>query len=531
MQRSNPKVLFKDWVPEWLVKLILFTALMPNMVLFFLPIANMEASAGSLGCEPKDMQFAVTLFYAGFVGFYSLERRFFNFLATKEYFIIFTVLQMLTCLVLYHTTNLSVIFSIRFIQGILFSSSVNLSISTIFTRLSSNKAREMSFSFFFGMLICTTPFNNIVTADLIDNFDYFFVYKVALFSFVPALIMILLSMNYVRLQMKFPLYDLDWQSFILYSVVLILFGYMMVYGQQYYWFDDYNIRMAALATIVFLFLFAYRQFNLKRPYIDLKILQFRNFKIGCLVLFIMYVCRFASGVTNTYFATVLKFDPRHISYFNVFNLIGLVLGVTIACTLLLKKRNIRFIWGAGFLFLFAFHIAMYFLFNIAVNERYFFAPLFAQGMGVGLIMVPTIIYSIASVDIKLGPSAAAFCLAMRYLGFTISMGLVNFFSLYRKQQHHNRFQDNITASNHTVLAEISKYTDKLSSRGMLDSMTAKVANKLMLTDVDRQASLRYAMDYYEMMIWITLLMIVLVICTPYINKTMVFLKSKTLAPA
>lgn len=531
MRTTNPKTLFKEWVPEWLIKLILFVALMPSMVLFFLPIANIEASAGSLGCEPKDMQFAVALFYAGFVGFYSLERRFFSFLATKEYFIIFTVLQMITCLILYQTSHLYLIFPLRFFQGILFASSVNLSLSTIFTRLSSEKAREISFSFFFGMLICTTPFNNIVTADLIDNYDYFFVYKVAFFSFVPGLIMILLSMNYVRLQVKFPLYDLDWESFVLYSMVLVLFGYMMVYGQQYYWFEDYHMKLAMLGIVIFVFFFAYRQFNLKRPYINLQILKFRNFKVGCLVLFIMYICRFASGITNTYFGTVLKFDPRHISYINLFNLIGLILGVVIACTLLLKKTNIRFIWGTGFLFLFAFHLAMYFLFNIAVNESYFFLPLLAQGLGVGLIMVPTIVYVISSVDVSLGSSAAALCLAVRYLGFTISIGLVNYFSLYRKQQHYNRFQDNITSASYTLLDEMAKYMGKLSSRGMLPSMTETAAEKLLVVDVNRQASLRYAMDYYEMMTWITLLMIVLVICTPYINKTMVYLKSKTLVPA
>lgn len=531
MQPNNPKDLFKKWIPEWLVKIILFTVLMPSMVLFFLPQANLNASAGHYGCEPKDMQFAVTLFYAGFVGFYSLERRFFSFLATKEYFIIFNVLQTLSCVIMYCSTELYVIFPLRFLQGMLFASSVNLSLSTIFTRIDTEKAREISFSVFFGMLICTTPFNNIVTADLIDQFDYNFLYKMAVFAFMPGLAMILVSMNYVRLQVKFPLYDLDWQSFILYSSILIFFGYLMVYGQQFYWFQDPNLQLVGYGLILFIVLFAVRQFNIKRPYINLEIFKFRNFKIGCLVMFIMYICRFASGITNNYFGIILKFDPRHISYINTFNLAGLILGVTISCALLLQKKNIRFIWGLGFLFLLVFHISMYFLFNVAANESHYFIPLLLQGLGVGMIMVPTIIYVIASVDIKLGPSAAALCLAVRYLGFTVSMGLVNYFSLYRKGQHYNRFQDNITTANTVYHDEIAKYMDKLSSRGMLPSLTEKASQKLVVSDVNQQASLRYAMDYYEMMSWIILIMIILVICTPYINKTLVYLKSKTLVPA
>lgn len=531
MQPNNPKDLFKKWIPEWLVKIILFTILMPSMVLFFLPQANLNASAGHYGCEPKDMQFAVTLFYAGFVGFYALERRFFSFLATKEYFIIFNVLQILSCVVMYYSMELYVIFPLRFIQGMLFASSVNLSLSTIFSRIETEKAREISFSVFFGMLICTTPFNNIVTADLIDQFDYNFLYKIAVFSFMPGLMMILISMNYVRLQVKFPLYDLDWESFVLYSAIGILFGYLMVYGQQYYWFQDPDLRMVGYALLFFIFFFVYRQYNLKRPYINLNILKFRNFKVGCLVLFIMYICRFASGITNNYFGLVLKFDPRHISYINIFNLIGLICGVIFSCALLLQKRNIRFIWGTGFFFLLIFHVSMYFLFNISANESYYFAPLFTQGMGVGMIMVPTIIYIISSVDIKLGPSAAALALAVRYLGFTVSIALVNYFSLFRKSQHYNRFQDNITYANSVYQEEVAKYMSKLSSRGMLPSITEKASQKLVVADVNQQTSLRYAMDYYEMMAWVTLIMIVLVICTPYINKTIVYIKSKTLVPA
>lgn len=531
MQPNNPKDLFKKWIPEWLVKIILFTILMPSMVLFFLPQANLNASAGHYGCEPKDMQFAVTLFYAGFVGFYALERRFFSFLATKEYFIIFNVLQILSCIVMYYSMELYVIFPLRFIQGMLFASSVNLSLSTIFSRIETEKAREISFSVFFGMLICTTPFNNIVTADLIDQFDYNFLYKIAVFSFMPGLMMILISMNYVRLQVKFPLYDLDWESFVLYSAIGILFGYLMVYGQQYYWFQDPDLRMVGYALLFFIFFFVYRQYNLKRPYINLNIFKFRNFKVGCLVLFIMYICRFASGITNNYFGLVLKFDPRHISYINIFNLIGLICGVIFSCALLLQKRNIRFIWGTGFFFLLIFHVSMYFLFNISANETYYFAPLFTQGLGVGMIMVPTIIYMIASVDIKIGASAAAIALAVRYLGFTVSIALINYFSLFSKGQHYNRFQDNITYANSVYQEEVTKYANKLSSRGMLPSLTEKASQKLVVVDVNQQTSLRYAMDYYEMMAWVTLAMIVLVICTPYINKTIVYIKSKTLVPA
>ena len=62
---DNTLPIFKRWVPEWLIKVILFSLLLPSIVLFFLPLANIYAAAGYYGSEPADIQFSVALFYDG----------------------------------------------------------------------------------------------------------------------------------------------------------------------------------------------------------------------------------------------------------------------------------------------------------------------------------------------------------------------------------------------------------------------------------------------------------------------------------
>ena len=46
-------------------------------------MANINAAAGNTGGETYDIYFSVALFYAGYVSFFSLERRFFKYLAAK----------------------------------------------------------------------------------------------------------------------------------------------------------------------------------------------------------------------------------------------------------------------------------------------------------------------------------------------------------------------------------------------------------------------------------------------------------------
>lgn len=523
--------LFRPWVPEWLVKIILFILLLPSLVLFFLPLANLNAAAGYYGSEPADMQFAVVLFYAGYAGFYALEQRFFNYLATKEYFIIFTFSEIILALICYHTQVLYVLFPIRFIQGMFFASTVNLSLAMIFSRLHSERAREIGFSVFFGMLICTIPFNNLVTADIIDSFNFNIVYKCVVFSYLPGLFMLMISMNNVHLNVRFHMYQLDWESFFIYSTILCLIGYITVFGQQYYWLEDLRIRYSACGIAGLMLLYILRQRHSKRPYTDLAVFSSRNFILGLLLLFVLYICRFAAGITNTFFGSALKFDPIHISYINLFNLAGLITGVIVSCCMVLQKKPIRYMWLPGFGLLLVFHVMMFFLLAIQANENNYFLPLFMQGLGIGLVMVPTIVFVISSVPVSSGPSASALCLAVRFLGFCISIAMINYFELYEKSRHYNAFQDHLTKVNPVVRHTVQKHSADLLLKGIHHSRTLKASQKLLVGAVNEQSQIRFAMDYNELMVWMLAGVILLIALFPYLNRTAVYLKSSRLSPA
>ncbi|SUX45993.1 MFS transporter [Chryseobacterium indoltheticum] len=522
---------FKKWIPEWLVKIILFMMTLPGITIFFLPLANINAAAGYYGCEPADIQFSVALFYAGYVGFYSLERRFFSFLAAKEYFLLFMTLQIMACLICYYTNEIYILFPVRFIQGMLFACNVNLSLSLIFTRLSSERGREISFSVFFGILICALPFNNLITADLIDSYNFNNIYKGAVFLYFPGFIFLAITMRHYRINSRFPLYKLDWESFAIFSTLLILIGYITVFGQEYYWLEDNRILGSTIAIGALLVLLVFRQMFKKRPYINLSVFRYRNFTIGLVILFIMYICRFASGITNSYFISVLHFDPFYLSYINIFNLLGLITGIIVACCLVLQKKNIRSIWVPGFFTLLMFHAVMYFSFDVQADEFNYFIPLFIQGLGIGLIMVPTIIYIISSVPLQIGPSAAATALAIRYLGFCANIALINYYELYQKSRHYNAFQDRLSAIDPSIKDFLHRQTMKLNGKGMLEDHAVKGAEKLLRERVNLQSQLRFAMDYYEMMVWMLSITLVLILLFPYLNRTVLYLKSKRLSPA
>jgi len=153
--------LFKAWVPQWLAKLLLFALLLPNMIMFFLPLANEEVAAGYYGVEPNDVQFTVMLYYVGFASFYCLERRFYSYFTSKHYFVLFQLFQLLCCYLLFSAKLLLVVFVVRFVQGMLFASAVNLYLSMAGRYMKTFRAREVTYSLFFGMLLSASSFNNL----------------------------------------------------------------------------------------------------------------------------------------------------------------------------------------------------------------------------------------------------------------------------------------------------------------------------------------------------------------------------------
>ncbi|MBD1429399.1 efflux MFS transporter permease [Sphingobacterium litopenaei] len=524
------KGIFKEWVPEWLIKLILFSGLMPSMVLFFLPGANINVTAGYYGCQPSDVQLLIVLFYAGFVGFYILERRFFQFFPVKHYYIIFNILQILNCLLMHLISDIEWVYGLRFFQGMLFASAVNLSISMIFSRLKSERAKEGSYAVFFGMLLCSSPFNTFVTADFIDSFNFDEIYFYAAISFVPGLIMIMLTMRSIRQAKPYPLFSLDWGSFILYSLLIVSFGYMMVYGQEVYWFSDSKMLIALILFISLTLIFTVRQNVLKRICIHMGIFKSRNFLLGLLVLYMMYIERFSLSIANQYFLQVLHLDPIHLSYIQWFNILGIVCGVVFSMYWILAKRSVKWMWSFGYISLLTFHQIMFFSFESDGNDYYFFIPLVIHGLGVGLIMVPTILFVISSVKTHFGVSAAAVCLAIRYLGYTTSIGLQNFFKLFENSQHQEAFGSQLQPNNPIFREYLSTEAGKLMNQGLQYKEHA-AAIKLIAQRVRNEAYVRYAMDYYELMSLISICLLVLILFSPSLKTMYNKLKQNLVSPA
>jgi DHA2 family multidrug resistance protein len=519
--------IFRSWIPEWLIRFTIFLVLLPTVMLFALSTANVNAATGFYGAEPQDIQFSMLLYYASLASFTPLERRFFSRIATKEYFLICMVLQVLVTFWCYHTRELPVLFICRFLQGILNCGVTSICLTLLFSRLTSEHARETGYAIFYGMILCSASLTSLVTAPLVDDYEYNVLYKMIIYTFVPGAILLLLLMNKVHLAPhKTPLYQLDWSSFLLYAPMLILLGYIMIYGQQYYWLQDTWI-VWCIAGIIFLGIcFTVRQFSLKRPFIHMQVFKSRLFLFGLLLLGCLYIIRGAFNITTSYFSTVLGMDPLNTYELLTYNILGILIGGIISARLVVKKRPLQFIWLVGFFLLLVFHTSMYFLFASEADQSTFILPLIIQGLGAGMLMTPIILFIISSVPEAMSQSASAVGVFIRYTFFGLSTALINYFSLFFSKIHVTRMSDGISKVDNGLAERLNTYQSSLQARGLIPDQAVKLAPGLLDKAIQKQAFLKYAMDYYEFIGILILTVMLLIVMTPFINRTIINVKSK-----
>jgi len=521
----------KSWVPSWVIRIVLFMVILPSLGLFGLSTASGSGASGYYGAEPGDVQYSMIVFYAAVASFFALERRFFSFVAMKPYLLISTLVQIVTSYICYDTHNYQVLLLFRFLQGMANCASTSICITLIFGQLKTERAREIGYSIFYGMLLCIAQFTTLVTAPLLDAFDFNVLYKAVIFLYIPGTVLLFFLLNNVRTEKKFPLYQLDWASFLIYAAALCLLGYVLVYGQQYEWFSDRRISFATAGFVLLLFTHILRQRSLKRAYLDLDVFKYRKFALGALLIFILYICRGAMGVTTTYLVTVLGMDPIHIGYLYLANIAGVVFSVLVSSRLILMQRSMRLIWIMGFIFLLIFHAWMYTLFVPQADAVTFVVPLFIQGMGAGTLMAPIILFMISAVPAQLGGTASATGVFFRFTGFCSSIAVINYFSITRQTEHLNKFQEQLNTTNVLAVQRLAGYKQALISRGMAPDQASRLANGLLSKSVHVQTQLRYAMDYYQFICWLIVLTILLIALYPALNRTIINLRTNQPSPA
>ncbi len=494
------KSVFKNWVPNWLIVITLLLTVLTMTSVMGIYSAGAASAASYYGLDHTDIQYSTALFYAGLTAFFPLEKRLFNYFSSKTYFLMGYLVYAGLGLTLFFTQNAAIFLILRFLSGAVNVTVVSVVFFLIFQQFHSQRSRILGYAMFYGCILSSDALCTMLGAYVFENYDFNMIYLVIVFFQVPCVIMMFLILKekiYLH-QKRIPLYQIDWASLILYSLILCLVPYILLYGRYYGWFESGRITSCVIALLLLISLFVLRQVKLKRPFIDLRIYKYRNFKIGLVLLICFYISKGDMSISYTFFANNVHLDIYHQGYVLFFNSLGVIIGISLTARFILAGTEMRLIWLTGFLFLLIFHIYSIFLLGVQAEPSHLYIPLFFQGLGNGTLMLSLVIFTVTSVPPAIGPSASFTGISFRFMSFVASLSLISFMGLRQTSEHYNQLNNKVTVTNPQTEKYLQVYRLNAASRGATELQQSALSSKLMGAKVAGQTNLLFARDYYYM---------------------------------
>ena len=243
-------------------------------------------------------------------------------------------------------------------------------------------------------------------------------------------------------------------------------------------------------------LFIFKELSVKRPSLDFKVFQYANLRIGFLLFFLFYIARATLSLCHSAMFSIWNWDPARVAAVQYINGFGNIIGLGLSAFFLIKSIPNKYIFIVGFSLLAIFHFWFSFLFvpDIALSD--IFIPYILQGIGVGLLFVPLVLFTTSSVPSKMVVSSGIVAFSSRFWGSTIGFCIMQSSVAFLQKKHFFKFSQFITANSNETQEAVAKYTQSFIAKGYSADNANNLALKKILNTVYKQSILLSDMEIY-----------------------------------
>lgn len=198
--------------------------------------------------------------------------------------------------------------------------------------------------------------------------------------------------------LSIPLLGMDWLGSILWSMFMLGFTFICVYGNYYDWWEAPEIRTATWLTIAFLAINLWRASFLHHPYISFRAMTNYNFLRATAIYIIFFTLLATEHVfEHTYAARVLGFDETNLIDLNWYVLWGILAGCVFTyLTFALRRWSYKSMTAISFALAVIYLGWFYFMIDYGVEKESLFLPLFCRGFAsvvISIIYLTSIVQS------------------------------------------------------------------------------------------------------------------------------------------
>ncbi len=200
---------------------------------------------------------------------------------------------------------------------------------------------------------------------------------------------VLIFVKPVKGPLQIPLLGIDWIGAALWSIFMLCFTFICVYGEFFDWWDAKEIVGASILGLSCLAINLWRASFLHHPYISFQALTNRNVIRASLIYLVFFTLMATEHVfEHSYAATILGFDKTNLIDLNWFVLCGVIAGCAFTYFSFARHRwRYKTMTTIGFALAAVYLGWFYFTIDYGIEKDMLFFPLFIRGFASVIISI------------------------------------------------------------------------------------------------------------------------------------------------
>ena len=324
----------------------------------------------------------------------------------------------------------------------------------------------------------------------------------------------LLTLQFVRSPKygeKSAVRDIDWLGIWLLALTVGSLQYVLEKGQDDDWFSSNIIIVLAVAAVLGLYFFIWRELTYKKPIVDLRVLKNGNLRVGTILSFIMGFGLYGSTfIIPLYTQSILGWTAEQAGMLMVPAALTTAVMMPVIGTLLQKGVPQQYLVGAGFILFSIFTFWGYAILTPDTNADNFFWMLIVRGIGMGMLFIPITTLSLSTLKGQEIGQGAAFTGMMRQLGGSFGIALITTFLTRQNVIHRSDLVSKLDINNPAVQQRVHGMQHSFMNKGMASDVALKSSYAALDGMVSKQAAVLSYMDvfFYLGMIFL--------VCVPFV---------------
>ncbi|NDV94268.1 MFS transporter [Dysgonomonas sp. 521] len=386
---------FKDFVPDWLRFTILLLLTLVFQFSNSIYLTNLNEVIGGKALTSEDVKLISAASFIGmtmiFPILFRIKFRFMSrtiLLSAAAVIIVGNIISM-------YSNNVFILLVISFIVGAFKMIGTFECLSSIQLVITPKRDFTVFFSVVYLIVLGSIQISGLLTAEISYLFNWQYMHILIVGLQLIFMILIYFLMRPIRLMKKFPLYQIDWLGMGLWTLVLILSNFILEYGKRLDWLDSPYIRIAIVATLIFLICAIQRMFGIRRPFIMPDIFKYKNLMKALLLLIVLQIfLSTSSTILNVYIGGILHYDILHNTSLNWIVFFGVLLGAAFSFYWMSVYRgNYKTIFFIGFSAFVLHHFILYFIFQPGIAKEDLFLPYLLRGFGYVTLYIGIALYA------------------------------------------------------------------------------------------------------------------------------------------